>query len=219
MGYYEVAGGDCLSSIAKEFGFPDYKTIYQHPSNAEFRQKRPNPNIIFPGDVLFIPDVRLKVVTKATDQRHKFHVKRPHVLLRLCLQDDLRRPYKNVKYHLRVDFDFWDGTTDAGGMVEQEIPADAQGGEITIFPSGDNAPDQGYTFSLQLGELDPPDETSGVDARLINLGFGPPDAEDSLCDEDRRAALAAFQEEFGLEVTGEADAQTESKLRQLHDGE
>jgi hypothetical protein len=35
--------------------------------------------------------------------------------------------------------------------------------------------DAGYTFALNFGHLDPIDETSGVDARLINLGFGPPD--------------------------------------------
>lgn len=218
MGYYSVRQGDCLSSIAKTYGFADYQTIYQRPENAEFRQKRPNPNIIFPGDVLFIPDLETKHVTKATDQHHVFRTKRPVVKLRLCLKDDLLQPYKSTKYHLRVDHQHWDGSTNGNGMVEKQIPADAADGEITIFPKG-CSPDEGYTFTLQLGGLDPIEEMSGVDARLINLGFGPVGAEDPLSDDDREEALKAFQDKFGLEVTGEVTDETRNKLRELHDGE
>jgi peptidoglycan hydrolase-like protein with peptidoglycan-binding domain len=104
-------------------------------------------------------------------------------------------------------------------MVEKEIEPSATEGEITIFPGGGNNPDQGYTFTLQLGDLDPIDEMSGIDARLINLGFGPPDVEDSLSDDDRAEALKAFQDKFGLDVTGELTDATKSKLQDLHDGE
>ena len=219
MGYYEIQQGDCLSSIAKAYGFADYQTIYQRPENADFRQKRPNPNIVCPGDVLFIPDLETKDVSKGTDQRHSFKRKQPPVKLRLCLKDDLHEPYKVTKYHLRVGSDEWDGNTDGAGMVEQEIPADATEGEITIYPGGGGTPDGGYAFTLQLGDLDPVDEVTGVDARLINLGFGPADVEDSLSDEDRAEALKAFQDKFGLDVTGELTDATKSKLREVHDGE
>jgi hypothetical protein len=33
----------------------NWRTIYDHPSNADFKRKRPNPNLIFPGDRIFIP--------------------------------------------------------------------------------------------------------------------------------------------------------------------
>jgi peptidoglycan hydrolase-like protein with peptidoglycan-binding domain len=218
VGYYLVRQGDCLSSIAKTYGFADYQTIYQRPENAGFREKRPNPNIIFPGDVLFIPDLETKQVPKPTDQRHIFRTKGPIVKLRLCLKDDLHQPYKNTKYQLRVDNQHWDGSTDGKGMVVQQIPADGAEGEITIFPNG-CSPDEGYAFTLQLGALDPIEEMSGVDARLINLGFGPVGAEDSLSDDEREQALEAFQNKFGLEVTGELTDETRNKLRELHDGE
>lgn len=219
MGYYVVRRGDCLSSIAKTNGFADYQTIYQSPENADFRQKRPNPNIISPGDVLFIPDREIKYVSKPTNQHHVFVLKRPRVQLRVCLKDDIQQPYRSTKYHLRVDFDHWYGSTDSAGMIEQDIHADAKTGEITIFPGGGSTPDEGYTFSLQLGDMDPVDETSGVDARLINLGFGPADAEETLSAEDRKEALEAFQNKFGLDVTGELTDATRSKLRELHDGQ
>src|SRR5215469_1542809 len=54
--YYSVCRGDCLSSISSQFGFDAYQAIYYHPENAAFRQKRPNPNVIYEGDVVFIPD-------------------------------------------------------------------------------------------------------------------------------------------------------------------
>ncbi len=219
MGYREVQQGECLSSIAKAYGFADYQTIYQRPENADFREKRPNPNIIYPGDVLFIPDLETKEISKGTDQRHVFQVKQPHVRLRLCLKDDLHRPYKSTKYRLSVGLDQWEGSTDNVGMVDQEITPDATTGEITIFPLGSGKSDEGYTFSLQLGDLDPVEELSGVDARLINLGFGPVDAEGDLSEEDRKAALQAFQDRFGLDATGDLTDETRNRLRELHDGE
>ena len=218
--YYTVKRGDCLSSIAKESGFSNYQIIYDRPENADFRAKRPNPNIIYPGDVLFIPDRELRTVSRPTDQRHKFRLKRPKVLLRLCVEDDVHRPYRDVKYRLTVGLDTYEDRTDGGGMVEQEIPADARDGALTIYPRPDNPADEGYTFELNLGDLDPVDETSGIDARLSNLGYGRAGAaEDGFSDEDRREALKAFQESFELDITGEADDATRSKLRQLHDAE
>lgn len=52
---YTVRPGDTLSHIAAKHGFPSYRDIYEHPDNAAFRIKRPNPNLIYPGDALFIP--------------------------------------------------------------------------------------------------------------------------------------------------------------------
>jgi N-acetylmuramoyl-L-alanine amidase len=217
---YEVQQGDCLSSIAEKFGFPDYRTIYQDGANADFRSKRANPNIIFPGDLLIIPDRHEKDVSCATDEHHRFVTRLPKVLLRLCLQDDLHEPYRSKRYRLKVGNDVREGNTDGDGMVEQRIPADATGGEITIFPVDDDPADPGYTFPLDLGHLDPIDETSGIDGRLVNLGFGPADQNGiELSEEDRAEAIRAFQQWFGVEVTGEADETTQEKLRLLHDGE
>ncbi len=217
---YTVTQGDCLSSIAERWGFPDYQSIYLDPANADFRAKRPNPNIIFPGDNLYIPELEIKDLPCATDQRHRFVISQPKVLLRLCLLDDLHQPYGNKRYELKVGSKAYEGSTDGGGMLEQRIPADAVEGEITVFPVEDDPADPGYSFPLNLGHLDPIDESSGIDGRLANLGFGPTDEDDPEgADEARVEALKAFQARFGLEVTGEPDDATCQKLRQLHDGE
>jgi len=52
---YVVKSGDTLVKIAKEHGFADWREIYNHPDNRAFKAKRPNPDRIFPGDVLMIP--------------------------------------------------------------------------------------------------------------------------------------------------------------------
>jgi hypothetical protein len=55
MSIYIVKRGDTLSAIAKQHGLKSWQDLYNHPSNAQFRSKRPNPNMIHPGDRLNIP--------------------------------------------------------------------------------------------------------------------------------------------------------------------
>ncbi|MCW5747629.1 MAG: LysM peptidoglycan-binding domain-containing protein [Alphaproteobacteria bacterium] len=59
---YIVKKGDYLTKIAHDHGFDDWRTIYNSPENAAFRARRPNPNLIYPGDRIVIP----KVVTGVT---------------------------------------------------------------------------------------------------------------------------------------------------------
>ena len=49
-----------LSLIAKIYGFASYKTIWDHDGNADLREQRQNPNILLPGDLVFIPDKETK---------------------------------------------------------------------------------------------------------------------------------------------------------------
>lgn len=54
---YTVQPGDNLSKIARRHGYPSWRVIYYHADNAEFRRRRPNPNLIHPGDILVLPDM------------------------------------------------------------------------------------------------------------------------------------------------------------------
>jgi len=51
-----VAGGEDLSTIAKQYGFKHWRVIYEHPRNTEFKLARPNPAHLHIGDALFIPE-------------------------------------------------------------------------------------------------------------------------------------------------------------------
>jgi hypothetical protein len=57
MSTYTVQHSDTLSSIAHMHGFRSWETIYDHPDNAGFRRWRPNRNLIFPGDIINIPEL------------------------------------------------------------------------------------------------------------------------------------------------------------------
>lgn len=53
---YTVQSGDWLQKIAEQHGFESWRDLYYHEDNAEFRRLRPDPDKIYPGDVVMIPD-------------------------------------------------------------------------------------------------------------------------------------------------------------------
>ena len=53
---YTVQRGDNLTKIANRHGFRNWRAIYDHPDNAGFKRLRSNPNLIYPGDVIQIPE-------------------------------------------------------------------------------------------------------------------------------------------------------------------
>jgi len=51
-----VQRGENLSKIARRYGLPNWQAIYyQSPENDGFRNARKNPNLIYPGDRIYIP--------------------------------------------------------------------------------------------------------------------------------------------------------------------
>lgn len=215
---YTVAQGDCLSSIARRFGFKSYHKIYHHPNNSAFREKRPNPNIIYPGDFLFIPDPLVKEEACATDKRHRFSLLRTKVLLRIRLEDRQQQPYKYKRYKVEVGQKTCSGHTNEKGIVEELIPADATTGTLFLWLSDESDEQASIKMPLNIGHLDPVDEITGAQARLNHLGYECGEV-DGILGPKTESALRAFQRDFGLEETGKTDAPTCKKLQQLHDDE
>lgn len=213
---HSASQGECLSSIANQYGFSSYRTIYDHPNNADLKRKRPSPNVIYPGDTLYIPDKELKEASKPTDQKHKFKLKKETVVLRLVVKNDEDQPYANMRYQLKVDDQIFNGNTGGDGKIEQKIPADARAGELAIFSAGGGTQNAIAIFTLELGELDPVEEATGIQARLNNLGFDC-GAVDGIIGPLTQEALRSFQQKHSLNVTGDADTGTRNKLRQMHD--
>jgi hypothetical protein len=52
---YRVVPGDNLTRIAARHGIRYWQNIYLAAENAELRAQRPNPDLIYPGDVIRIP--------------------------------------------------------------------------------------------------------------------------------------------------------------------
>jgi N-acetylmuramoyl-L-alanine amidase len=212
-GYYTVKQGDYISSIAAENGFTDYRIIWDHGQNAELKQKRQNPNVLFPGDRLFIPDREEKHEPCPTDQKHIFKARRSTLRLRLILEDFYEEPIAGVPCDLVVRGDTRRVTTDGTGKLDEIIPPDTH--DASLFIRGPQTPFQDEQIPVHVGHLDPLDETSGQAARLANLGyyFGPLEPVDK---DDFVSAVEEFQCDHGLKVDGKCGPATQAKLKQVH---
>jgi N-acetylmuramoyl-L-alanine amidase len=215
MSEYIVKQGDYLSKLARENGFADYHTIWDHPNNAELKKKRQNPNVLFPGDSLFIPPRDTREELRPTQKKHRFVVKKDKLMLRLTIEDSFFKPIANAECELTVEGTTFKLVTDGKGKLEQEIPADAQKAELIVKDKGTPINDQ--IIPIQIGHLDPVEEISGQKARLNNLGYfaGPLDKEDK---ELFRSAVEEFQcEHMGTSaVDGKCGPKTQAKLKEVH---
>jgi Putative peptidoglycan binding domain/LysM domain len=212
---YTVQKGDCLESIAKRFGFGDYKVIYNHPSNAALKQKRPKPNLLQAGDSVFIPDKELKEENCATDQKHKFQFIRKKVKLRIIVKDDQGNFFADKKYELKLGEKILKGSTDGKGFLEQEIPADINQGELKVFTEDPKL--KVMTWNLGLGSLGPVEENDGIQGRLKNLGYYFDAINGQVGSEKSKSAIKAFQGKNSMTKTGDIDDSLRNKLRDLHD--
>lgn len=206
MGKIIVGPGDTISSLAKENGH-FWKTIWDHGENAGLRSKRKDPNVLSPGDEVFVPDIEIKEEARATNQRHKFKLKGEECKLKMTLLM-MGEPRANEAYVLNIDGKLIRGTTGGDGLLEQVIPADAKSGKL-ILSGGQEE------YDIRIGHLNPIDDLSGVQQRLNNLGFSC-GAEDGEMNDALSAAIESFQNRYHLPVTGQPDAATKAKLEQLH---
>ncbi len=197
---------DCVSSIAEKHGF-FLKTLWDHPDNSELRSKRKDPNVLAPGDEVFVPEKRMGLEPGETEQRHCFKRKGIPAMLRLCFLEK-GAPRSNVPYTMSLDGKLIQGVTDSDGLIEQPIPPDARQGELWLGPDRLTAD----YFRLDLGNMDPPDTPEGARKRLQNLGFIPDDdSEDELS-----RILREFQMDKDLDPTGELDDTTQQALLDAH---
>lgn len=210
---HTVSQGECLSSIAKQYGFADWQTIYNDPLNADFRQKRPDPNLIYPGDIIYIPDKKPKDEPCATTQTHVFQLQRKDTRLRILIQDIDGQVITGKKFHLTVEGAVYEGQIPDDGLIDKPIRPDDQNGELLVWL--DETAQTPDTWQLKLGHLDPIETLSGIQARLNNLGYaaGPVDGIDGPL---TQAAVQAFQADQNLTVDGIAGPQTQGALKQVY---
>lgn len=242
-GDYVVREGDCVASIACDHGHL-WETLWNDPANAALKNARKDPNVLLAGDRLTVMPLRIKREARATDQRHRFRRKGGPAKFRLRLMEEKEPPpptqptepdpiyqgkdvitedplvevpetqdrgVPGAPYVLNIDGRLHTGETDHEGFLEISIPPDAKSGTVTFHPGTLEE----RVIDLQLGWLAPISDPIGVKQRLANLSFDCGDR-DNETTPGLEAALRAFQEKYGLDVTGEADAPTRQRLRDLH---
>ena len=214
MLHHTVQQGEHISAIARQHGFSDYTTIWNHPDNAQLRDLRDDPHVLLPGDRLFIPERQERKESAATDQLLTFKLSGQPLILRVVLKEANFDPIDNTSADLHVASAKHEVTTDASGKFEQSIPKTAQRAKL-MFKNQDQPFD--VLVPMQIGHLDPITETSGQKARLNNLGYfpGPLDG-DGDDPQQFPSAVEEFQCDHDLTVTGVCDLDTQTKLKEVH---
>jgi N-acetylmuramoyl-L-alanine amidase len=207
---YVAEAGDCILSISERHGF-FWETLWNHPDNRQVKLQRKDPNVLNPGDVVTIPDLKLREENAAVDQRHRYLRKGTPATLRLQLLDLEGQPREGVNCIIAVDGALTNRTTDGEGRLEVPIRPDAV--EAVL----DYDDEDGYPVRrrLKLGGVDPACEEKGIRERLANLGhceLGSQDTEDSGLEH----AIRSFQESQKIEPTGSLDDETRQKLKATH---
>lgn len=207
--WYTVRSGDCLSLIGEEHGVPWMK-IWKHAENEKLRTARGNPNILHPGDRVFIPTVAIREEGCATEKKHSF--RRPgKTTIRIAILDLAHKPMSGIKYAFIIDRDERpEATTSSDGVAEADLP---RGGVSTVrlrLPWG--------VFPVDVAELAPAHTVRGIQQRLRNLGIDPGPV-DGLWGPLTARGISEFQTVEGIEVTGRPDPELIRRLRKVHEQE
>jgi hypothetical protein len=210
MGFYHtVEQGDDLPRIADEYGFRDYKTIWDARENEALRAQR-QPTVLLPGDQLYVPDKRIGEVEAAAGSKHRYQLKVSLPRLRIQLTGFDGKPLARTPCTVTLDGSDRAVSTDGDGVLDCPLPPGTEDGVLTV---GDRRID------FKVGHLDPVDQRSGLIARLRNLGFLEPgadgDADSEVDDAELAFAVACFQRELGLPVDGDA-ASIVDKLQEAY---
>ena len=208
QGSHVVREGECMSSLAAQKGL-FVAQIFEHPANAQLSTVRGGPNILLPGDRLTIPPFGIKDVDRPTERLNRFTLLGDLVFLRIrVLERD--QPLALKPFTLTVGGLTINDTTGPDGTIEAQIPPTATAGFLRVG-SGDDL----FQITLKLGALNPVESNTGVQQRLLNLGFncGPIDG---IVGPRTRGAIRNFQARFGLNVDGKMNAETRDRLKQEH---
>jgi len=212
MSKHIVQQGECLSQIAARYGFPNFQTVYDDPGNAALRKLRPDPNLLFPGDVVFIPEKNSKPVSVPTAETHRFEMKSTRRVLRLVLEDLDGKKMVSQAYELDIEGQKIKGVTGGNGLVQAVIPLNAVNATLTVGH---------YQWPLSIAHLNPVNDTkdngiTGIQARLRNMGYDPGPI-DGILGPRTQEAIKVFQEDNPpLKVDGICGPKTRAALIQLY---
>lgn len=178
-----VEPGDCLSSIASKNGF-HWRALWEDDANAALRKKRRDPNVLFPGDVVVIPERSVATESLSTDDSHVFQLKPTYLHLRLRFHG---APRGGEAYRLVIDGDPRPGIVQADGRIDEIIAGNAKIAVLHLVVTKEE-------YTLELGEVNPLDEAAGVEWRLRSLGFDDDthEPEGAALDEETLSALDLF---------------------------
>jgi hypothetical protein len=130
--------------------------------------------------------------------------------VRLKLRAGLGAPRASKEYVLTLDDGSQrEGKTSGDGLIIERVPPSLR--QATVRIEGPLGIEE---YVLRFGSLDAVSRLSGIHQRLRHGGWL--GGEGGQSEEEIRGAVACFQEQQGLEPTGELDDATRKRLKEVH---
>jgi hypothetical protein len=210
---YIVRQGDYLAKLAFVHGF-DADQVWNDPKNDDLRKLRPNPNILAPGDILYIPESKKDElpIEKGADNNYSATV--PKVEVTLMFQDIDGNPLGGEPCEIlgltSTGGENSPDKTEADGKLTLKVP-------VTLREVSVHFPQRNVTYTSRVGDMDPTSEASGHQKRLANLGFLPTDPETRLDDAELFSlAVRQFQVKNNIDPDGTLKGDTLDLLLRKH---
>ncbi|MCA9619430.1 MAG: peptidoglycan-binding protein [Myxococcales bacterium] len=216
---YVVRQGDHLARLAAERGF-DAAEVWNHDANRELRERRRNPQVLAPGDVIYLPEARQSRLRLTAKSQNRYQADMPTVRVDQVLTFGAR-PLADERYEVHgLGGEPLLRRTDREGRARFEAPAHLRHVHLYL-------PDQNVAALVQIGHLDPETEDQGLRDRLAHLGYLlprgllPPSLAGDVADPATRAreiedALRRFQRDRELPENGAPDEATLAALLDAH---
>ena len=201
-----VSQGEDLVSIAQKYQIADWESLYNHTANKRLQRTRPNPFLLYPGDVVYIPESEPIMGKHSTDAVHKMTVTVPKVKIKLKFVEAGEFPLGGKSYELEVQGQKITGSLTGDGVLETQIPVSARTGVLTVIQDPAD-PDQNQVMNLNFSHQDPIDQVIGLQTVLKNLGFYHGKIDDDYGYFTRKAIIE-FQQKNNLPADGELNSTT-----------
>jgi len=211
-----VEEGEHLAGIAAQHGFSSFLTLWNHPDNADLKKLRKNPNVLFAGDRVFIPNRETREEDRPTDKKHSFVAASGELKLRVKVLEPLDTP-RSEPCTLTGN-GFQNPMFDLGeGILVGLIPVNARKAEL-FFPNTGKEESE-VKVPVGVGLLDPITEVAGQRQRLNNLGYFA--GFDPRSTSQFKFAVEEFQCDHLKEIgkkkeDGVCDADTQRVLEKVH---
>jgi N-acetylmuramoyl-L-alanine amidase len=189
---YAVQQGDRLPTIARAQGFLRWQTVWEFAANADLRKLRGTAHILLPGDKVAIPS-QLSRKAEVPGGQAEYVVQSAAEVLRVRFAGVKSSDESPVTFRATPDTgDAVEGSLPADGQLEVDLPPATSKVHVELSRADSEEEQPFLSHDFTVGGLDPSDTTSGIQARLQNLGFYQGPLSGSL-DDDTRAAISHFR--------------------------
>jgi hypothetical protein len=209
MPWHRVERGEWMGSIATRYGYKTWEPIWNRSENASLRAERGDPELLQEGDRVFVPVGESKTKDGATELRHRFVTRQDDARFRIRFihVQGLIDTFGPIAYSLELGTNRDEGNVSSEGQeASLPIPLGLKLGTLVFG---------GISYELHIGALDPLRSTSGMQARLRNVGFdaGPID---NVVGPLTRRGTRQFQDFYAIQVDGIIGPETRGKMKEVY---